>query len=175
MGMVGQRLVTALGILLCGTALGGDYPLKVGVNGRCLVDRNNIPFLIVGDSPHSLVVNVSEGDAALYLADRGTNGFNSLWVEVLCVGYTGGRADGSMLDGTLPFTNRLASGSYDLTTPNEAYFAHVDRILNLAATNGLQLMLGPLDTGGWMQTALENGTSRCRSYGASRRRQPGSS
>ena len=94
-------------------------------NPRILVDQNNTPFLLVGDSPHSLIVNLSEGDAAFYLADRGTNGFNSLWVELLCVPYTGGRTNASLLNGTLPFTSTIpGTSSYDLTTPNEAYFAY---------------------------------------------------
>src|SRR5206468_2509850 len=30
------------------------YPLKPGPTGRYLVDQNNVPFMIVGDSPQSL-------------------------------------------------------------------------------------------------------------------------
>ena len=114
---------------------------------------------MVGDSPHSLIVNLSSSDAAAYLADRAAHGFNSLWVNLLCVGYTGGRPDGSLLDGTKPFTKTIPGTSYyDLTTPNEAYFAHVDEIIRMAATNGIVVMLDPLDTGGLLQTALANGS-----------------
>jgi hypothetical protein len=161
-----KRSLTIFYLLICLGVYGASYPVRIGsVNPRILVDQHNAPFLLVGDSPHSLLVNVSEADAAFYLADRGTNGFNSLWVELLCVPYTGGRADGSMLDGTLPFTATLSSGEFDLSTPNEAYFAHVDRIINMAATNGIQIMLDPLDTGGLTQTALDNGVTKCRAYG----------
>ena len=118
---------------------------------------------MVGDAPHSLVVNLSSSNAAIYLADRATNGFNTLWVEALCNTYTGGRANGSLLNGTLPFTNTIPStSSYDLTTPNEAYFAYVDQIVRMAATNGIQVMLDPIETGGWLTTMLANGTTRCR-------------
>ncbi len=165
--IVSQLRVFIIGLLICLTASGAEYPVKVSsLNPRILVDQNNAPFLLVGDSPHSLIVNLSEADAASYLADRRTNGFNSLWVELLCVPYTGGRADGSMLDGTLPFTGTIpGTSSYDLTTPNEAYFSHVDRIINMAATNGIQVMLDPIDTAGLLQTALDNGASKCRAYG----------
>src|SRR5581483_3581327 len=101
------------------------YPLKPGANRRYLVDQNNQPFLVVGDSPHALIANLNTTDAAAYLHNRATNGFNSLWVEVLCFPYAGGRTNGSLLDGTLPFTRRLARGSYNLTTPNSAYFNQV--------------------------------------------------
>jgi hypothetical protein len=161
-----QRSLTVFCLLLCLAAFGAKYPLKVSSpNPRILVDQNNAPFLLVGDSPHSLIVNLSQSDAAFYLADRATNGFNSLWVELLCVPYTGGRANGSLLDGTLPFTNTLFNGEFDLSTPNEAYFTYVDTIIRMAATNGIQVMLDPLDTGGLTQTALDNGSNACRAYG----------
>jgi len=160
--------IIALGLLLCGTVLGASqvYPVKVGASGRYFVDQNNVPFLMVGDSPHTLVVNISYADAAFYLADRATNGFNSLWVETLCNTYVYGRPNGSLLDGTLPFTNNIPGNTnYDLTAPNEAYFAHVDQIIRMAATNGIQVMLDPIETGGWLATMLANGTTKCRAYG----------
>ncbi len=142
------------------------YPLKKSANGRYLVDQNNAPFLLVGDSPHSLVVNLSEAAADSFLADRSSHGFNTVWIELLCTTYTGGRANSSLLDGTLPFTGTVpVTTSYDLTAPNEAYFAHVDRVLTLAAQHGLQVLLDPIETGGFLTTLLDNGTTRCRTYG----------
>src|SRR5579863_3596382 len=94
--------------IIMGAAAAPVYPLKPGANGRYLVDHDNAPFLIVGDSPHSLIANLNQADAATYLQNRAGNGFNALWVETLCYPYTGGRSDASLLDGTLPFTNTLA-------------------------------------------------------------------
>src|SRR5690242_2534821 len=31
------------------------YPLRTSANNRYLVDQNNVPFMIVGDSPQSLI------------------------------------------------------------------------------------------------------------------------
>ena len=154
-------------ILLALPATAGPvYPVKASSNGRYLVDQNNVPFLIVGDSPHTLVANVDYSDAAFYLADRATNGFNTLWVEALCNTYVQGRPDASLLDGTLPFTNTIPSSTnYDLTTPNETYFEHVDQIIRMAATNGITVMLDPIETGGWLDTMLANGAINCRAYG----------
>ena len=39
------------------------YPLRVGRTRRYLVDRHGRPFLIVGDSPQSLIANLSESQA----------------------------------------------------------------------------------------------------------------
>ena len=152
--------------LLAITGLGAPvYPLKPSANKRYLMDQNNTPFLVVGDSPHSLVANLNTTDAATYLYNRATNGFNSLWVEVLCFPYAGGRANGSLLNGTLPFNNTLAGGYYDITTPNPSYFSQVDAIVSMADTNNLVLFLDPIETGGWLQTMTNNGSNSCWIYG----------
>jgi Protein of unknown function (DUF4038)/Putative collagen-binding domain of a collagenase len=158
-----------IGLFLCGAVYGAGYryPLKISsADPRILVDQNNMPFLMVGDSPHSLLVNLSSADAAYYLADRAARGFNSLWVELLCVKYTGGRPDASMLDGAKPFTKTIpGTPYYDLIAPNEAYFAHVDEIIRMAGKDGIEILLDPLDPAGLIHTALANGPTRCRAYG----------
>jgi hypothetical protein len=159
--------IFVIGLFFCGAVYGASYPLKIsGTNPHILVDQNNVPFLMVGDSPQALIVNLTVSESAAYLADRAAHGFNTLWVNLLCVKYTGGRADGSLLDGTKPFTHTLSGTSYyDLTTPNEAYFAYADQIIRMAATNGMVVMLDPIETGGLLQTALVNGSTRCGDYG----------
>jgi uncharacterized protein DUF4038 len=77
------------------------YPLKVGPTGRYLVDRNGRPFMIVGDSPQALIANVSETQADRYFADRQAAGFNSVWINLLCNDYTGGRPDGTTAESRL--------------------------------------------------------------------------
>ena len=147
------------------------YPLRASANGRYLVDSNNAPFLVIGDAPHSIIVNLSSADAATYLINRGTNGFNALWIELLCDSYTGGPGTegaanyGHDLNGNNPFTNTLSGGYYDLTKPNPTYWSHVDYIVNTAATNGLQCFFTPLDQGGWTATSLANGSNNCYTYG----------
>jgi hypothetical protein len=142
------------------------YPLKRSANGRYLVDQSNAPCLIIGDSPQALIVNLTTNDAAMFFADRHAHGFNSMWVNLLCGTYTGGRADAGTLDGILPFTGTIPStNSYDLTKPNEAYFARVDAMLNLAAAQGLQVLLDPAETGSFLPVMLDNGAHKCRAYG----------
>src|SRR5882724_1206159 len=60
------------------------YPLKASANGRYLVDQNETPTLLVGDSPHSLFVNLSPQQVDAYFANRASHGINAVWVEVLC-------------------------------------------------------------------------------------------
>jgi Protein of unknown function (DUF4038)/Putative collagen-binding domain of a collagenase len=147
------------------------YPLRPSANGRYVVDSNNVPFLIIGDAPHSILANLNNADATTYLTDRGARGFNALWIELLCDSYTFGYGSegqanyGRDVNGNNPFTSTLTGGYYDLTTPNKAYWSHVDYIVQQAAENGLQCLFTPLDQGGWTQTSLVNGTSGCQQYG----------
>jgi hypothetical protein len=136
------------------------YPLKKSTNGRYLVDQNNRPFLLAGDAPQALMVNLNEADAETYFANRKAHGFNAVWINLLCNNYTGGRNDGSTYDGILPFTT-----AGDLATPNEAYFDRCDRMLRLAAKYDLLVILDPIETGGWLKTMLSNGVPKCRAYG----------
>jgi chitodextrinase len=136
------------------------YPLKVGPTGRYLVDQQGVPFLITGDSPQALMVNLSETEADSYFADRQAAGFNAVWINLLCATYTGGRPDGSTYDGIVPFTT-----DGDLSTPNEAYFARVDDMLALAAQHGLTVFLDPAETGSWLSVLSSNGVTKSRNYG----------
>ena len=79
------------------------FPLKVSRNRRYLVDQRGKPFLIVGDSPQALIGDLSLKDTETYLADREKAGFNAIWVNLLCVTYTGCRRDGATYDGIKPF------------------------------------------------------------------------
>src|SRR5690242_6387388 len=71
------------------------YPLKRSANWRYLVDQKGNPFLIAGDAPQALMVNISESDADFYFTNRKSHGFNCLWIKLLCRPGTGGRKDGS--------------------------------------------------------------------------------
>ena len=136
------------------------YPLKPSANGRYLVDQRNIPFLITGDAPQALMVNLSEAEAELYFANREAHGFNTVWINLVCNDYTGGRKDGTTYDGVPPFLN-----PGDLSTPNEVYFARCNSILRLAAKHRLLVLLDPIETGGWLGMMVANGEEKCRAYG----------
>ena len=142
------------------------YPLKKSASGRYLVDQNHTPFLILGDSPQALMVNLTTNEAAMYFTDRHAFGFNTVWINLLCSTYTGGRPDASTIDGIVPFTGSIPSTtSSDLTKTNEAYFARVDQMLKLAAAQGIQVLLDPCETGSFLSVMRDNGTNRCRAYG----------
>jgi hypothetical protein len=136
------------------------YPLKDSSTGRYLVDQRGRPFMIVGDSPQSLIVNLSLADAKVFIANRAAAGFNSLWINLLCVKYTGGRADGSTYDHIVPFTK-----PGDLERPNERYFKRVDAMIRLAGRYGMNVFLDPIETGGWLGVLKSNGPAKAFAYG----------
>src|SRR5258706_10612760 len=99
-------------------ALADTLPsIQIGPTGRYLVDQNNVPFLLVGDSPQAIVGNFSVTQADQYFADRQAHGFNAVWVNLLCNSYTFCNGDGTTFDGIEPFTS-----PGDLSTPNTVYF-----------------------------------------------------
>ena len=142
------------------TAPAGPGPLHVDPTGRYLVDGSGAPFLMTGDSPQALIGNLTESDAKLFFSTRKAQGFNTVWINLLCNGYTGCRQDGETWDGIAPFTT-----PGDLSTPNEAYFLRVDQMIQLAAQYGFVVLLDPAETGGWLDTLVSNGVDKDRAYG----------
>jgi len=155
------------------TAGGGPaWPLKVSKNKRYLVDQNEVPFLIAGDSPQALVSSLSEAQAETYFANRQAHGFNSMgWMNVASAPpcYPASHDDASTYDGIRPFKAYLSGGTdyahYDLTKPNSAYFARLDRMIRLAEKHGLAVFLDPMETINWLPTLRSNGLAACTAYG----------
>jgi hypothetical protein len=148
----------------CAKAGGGlsfpAYPVKASPNNRYLVDQNDVPFMIVGDSPHSLIGRMSKSDAEFYMANRQRYGINTLWVELLCNDKTACNADATTFDGIAPFTT-----PGDISTPNPAYFQRVDDILNIAAAHRITLLLDVIETAGWLATFKANGPEKAEAFG----------
>jgi hypothetical protein len=65
----------------------------------------------------------------------------------------------------LPVTGSNPDGTYDLSKPNEAYFARADAILRLAQQYGFVVLLDPIETGGWLGTMTANGVAKDRAFG----------
>jgi chitodextrinase len=132
------------------------YPLKVSANRRYLVDQNDVPFLGVGDTPHLLFMNVSVADAATYFQARHAQGFNMISAQF--ISYNGMNVP--TFDGIKPF---LTSG--DPTTPNPAYFARIDSMVNLAGQYGITVYANPMSWGGLKESIRAAGTTKMNIYG----------
>ncbi|HXO49070.1 MAG TPA: DUF4038 domain-containing protein, partial [Mycobacterium sp.] len=140
--------------------------MRVSASGRYSVTASGNPFLLVGDSPWSVIGNLSEGSAAQYYADRESHGFDAGLTALLCDDYTGCNANGTTFDGVAPFTSGSGPGSYDLSTPNMAYFQRAHDDVAQAEADGVEVLLDPIETGGWLTTLENNGVAKDKAYGA---------
>lgn len=144
-----------------------DYPLKLSPGNRYLVDQNNKPFLWIGDAGWSLLVQTSTADAKLYIDNRAAKGFNVVMSNVLEHYYC--KNPPKNYYGQSPFTGVAFQSSY-----NDKYFAHIDTIINYAASKNIIMFLGPVylgyadgsgDTEGWVHEIDAATTAQMTTYG----------
>jgi hypothetical protein len=140
------------------------FPLRVEAGKRYLVDAAGTPFLMQGDSPWSLMVQLTREQVDQYLDDRRARGFNTLLVNLIEHKFSNNPPKNVYGNG--PF---LTPGDY--STPNELYFAHADWVIQRAASKGFLLLLVPSYLGygggdqGWYQEMTANGTAKMREFG----------
>lgn len=161
---VGALLTALIAIQLSSTvALAVEFPLQISSDGRRLVDQTGEPFFINGDTPWSIIGQVSIEDAEFYLEDCAARGINSV-IVTLVEGFYATNAPANFY-GVQPYTT---PGQF--TTPNEEYFAHADRVIRKAGELGIQVVLAPNYLGccndGWLDSLLnDNSESDARWYG----------
>ena len=111
--------------------------LQVSANRRFLIHDDGTPFFYLGDTAWELFHRLSFDEAERYLGDRAAKRFTVIQAVVLA------EIDGLHTPNTrgdLPLLHD------DPTHPHEAYFAHVDAVVDLAAS--LSLHVGMLPTWG---------------------------
>ena len=111
--------------------------LAVSENGRYLQRSDGAAFFYMGDTAWELFHRLNREEAELYLRDRSRKGFSVIQAVVLA---EAGGLDVPNAYGDLPLIGK------DPTRPNEAYFRHVDYIVDRAAARGL--FIGMLPTWG---------------------------
>jgi len=155
----------ALAILCCASAASANpaYPLKKSSNGRYFVDQGGVPVLLHGDSPWSLISELTREEVTIYLDDCVARKFNSLIVTSPDAVFTSNPPKNAY--GNAPFTT---PGKF--STPNEAYFQHADWVIQEAGARGIQILLAPAYLGqngeGWLDQVRNNNTEQeMRTYG----------
>src|SRR5262249_40509194 len=108
--------------------------LKVTENRRYLQYENGKPFFYLGDTAWELFHRLNREDATRYLTNRAQKGFTVIQAVILA--QLGGLTVPNPY-GDLP----LVDG--DPARPNEAYFRHVDFIVNKAEELGLSVGMLP--------------------------------
>jgi hypothetical protein len=108
--------------------------LKISANRRFLVTRQDTPFFWLADTAWELFHRLSREEADHYLETRLQQGFNVVLAVILA------EMDGlhtANANGDTPLIDN------DPLRPNEAYFAYVDEIIELAAAKGIYIGLLP--------------------------------
>jgi hypothetical protein len=128
--------VRELGPPSAGTVNG---PIRVSEDGRHFVDHDGRPFFWLGDTAWPLFAQYTKDQAEAYLANRGEKGFTVVQ-GVLAWGLGTGfenKAPIANANGDKPWLND------DPRTPNDAYFRHVDHLVESANRHGLVLAMLP--------------------------------
>lgn len=141
-----------------------DAPFRVSENHRFLIDRNGVPFLLQGDAAWSLIANTTKEEAAQYLKNRHSKGFNAILVNLIEHKFANNAPKN--VYGEAPFHDLT-----DIGATNEKYFEHADWVIREAGKNGLVVLLAPVYLGypgldeGFYDEVLANGPEKCLAYG----------
>jgi hypothetical protein len=147
------------------------FPLHVSDDRRRLLDADGRPFLIQGDAAWSLIANLTDEEAVVYLDDRQRKGFNTLIVSLVEHRFSVDPPRDRY--GNEPF---LDTGRMD--SPNDVYMDRAERILDACAERGFAVILAPAYLGyrhpapgftdhaeGWYDEVVATGADGCRRYG----------
>jgi hypothetical protein len=114
-------------------------PIRVSADHRYFVDADGKPFFWLGDTAWPLFAQYSKDQAEAYLRNRGTKGFTVVQ-GVLAWGR------GTGFESKFPMANAAGDKPWlndDPTTPNDAYFQHVDDLVDFARRQGIVLAMLP--------------------------------
>ncbi|RSH90754.1 hypothetical protein EHS25_009929 [Saitozyma podzolica] len=120
--------------------------LRPSTNGRFLVRHAapEEPFFYLGDTAWELFHRLNDAEAEHFLRNRAAKGFNAVMVVIMA---EHGGLDYPNREGAWPFHPAPDSTPEkyipDISRPNAKYFAFIDRILPLAASLGITIVLVP--------------------------------
>lgn len=129
-------------------SLHGIAQLAVSADKHYLIRKNGAPFFWLGDTAWELFHRLNRDEAKAYLKNRADKGFTVIQAVVLA------ELDGlntPNANGDRPFFDN------DLSRPNEAYFKHVDFIVNEANKRGLIMALLPSWGDKWQKNTWGKG------------------
>ena len=126
--------------------------LHISSNGRFLVDANNQPFYLVGDAAWTLPAGITTGSASnpntanYYFQTRANEGYNAVLMDadvLLGASPVGAPSRGPLdANGNPPFDAYLpGTSTYDVSTPDTAYWNNVYNIVSTAGQYGIQVLL----------------------------------
>lgn len=129
-----MRYFILLLIATCYYTIAIGQTLRVSPNKRYFVNTNGKPFLWIGDTAWELFHKLTDEEADLYLETRAKQGFTV--IQAVIISEDRGLSNPNIY-GQLPFT------SLSPLKPNEAFFGHIDHVINKAASLGLCMAVLP--------------------------------
>jgi hypothetical protein len=128
-------------------AAGSRHPLRIAPDGRHILQADGRAFLYLADTAWALFHRLTFEEADRYLRNRAAKGFTVVQAVVLW--------DLDAADATNGVGAPLVG--LDPRRPNEAYLAHVDRVVDRAAELGLTVALLPTWGDKWHSRQNEKG------------------
>jgi len=143
---------------------GARFPAGVSADDRYFIDQAGEPWFGLGDTAWSLIGQLGPRDVDRYLDDRAARGFNLVLANVL-EHYYSDNAPNNYRDDS-PFT-----GTPFRSAPNEAYWRHVDYVVEAARMRGITVLLCPAYLGsrteeGWSEEVANASNEDVAEFGA---------
>src|SRR5512137_1533369 len=144
------------------------FPLRVSGNGRYLEDAGGAPWRVQAFAAWVMSAKGSTSDVPGYLDQLRSYGFNAIYLMAMVHG--GGWSE-------VPDAPRNANGDApfaiagDFTTPNAAYWNHLDWMIDQCAARGIAVMLTPAYLGypntnqGWWAETDAQTQGQLQTYG----------
>ena len=152
-------LVTAMGAAALAGCASFNGPLAVSENGRYLTWHDATPFYYVADTPWQLLASLDLPETREYIDLRAEQGFTALQLVATPWSFDDAAArwdfEGEQgqarvnADGEVPFFDAdgavpRETGDVQFEKPNDAYWRHVDAVLDYLASKGMAAYFIPL-------------------------------
>jgi Protein of unknown function (DUF4038)/Putative collagen-binding domain of a collagenase len=155
-------IVLMIGISGANPAL--SRPLEMSADGQNLIDEEGHSVAFNGCASWYLFARLNREETRDYLDKLSSDGFDALLVQlIVSEGRTGSSRNAY---GEEPFRMKK-----DFTTPNEAYFDHIDWVVSEALSRGFTLLITPTYLGyecgnqGWCREMIAAGPSTMENWG----------
>lgn len=106
------------------------FPLKISENGRYFTDQTGKPFFYHADTGWQIYQRLTTEEAREYLVFRKNQGFTTIQTQVIM-----------NPEGVNPYGHKAFLGDNDFARPDEAYHDQVARILTMADSLGLFIVM----------------------------------
>jgi hypothetical protein len=146
--VIRPAVLFSLLVALAAPALGAAPRLKVSENRHFIVREDGSPFFYLGDTAWELFHRLNREEAERYLKNRADKRFTVIQAVVL--------AELNGLNDANPYGQKALADN-DPAKPNEAYFKHVDYVVDKAESLGLFVGMLPTWGNNWNKPAGQGG------------------